>query len=406
MKQQHLIDTRASRLKAVTHGFFLSITTTIAEPAIILPLIIHFFGGSSLVVGLLSSLLKGGAILVQLFAAFGAQSYPRVMPYLRFVFAARFLAWFGIGWSIYLFGEAHPQLTLVCIGSGLFVFSFAAGFGAIYFNEILGKVFSNGYRGKVFAQRQFMAGVGAIISGFSAGVILELYEPPFSFALLFIISSFMMLLGVTAYAMIEEPLKRNVNVREERFRDFIRNAFSLLRSDAQLRRQIRTYLFAYAHLFSLPFIILDAEAKLGLGGAEVGYLLSVQIVGGMLSNLLWGKMARKGRMRPIIYTAFGGYIVANIAAITAATVWQYGAVFFLIGASIDGMRLAFSSNILAIAPEHQRPVYIALQSNLTSIGLFFAVPGALILEFFGYTALYLFTVALLAAGVVSARRLV
>lgn len=405
MKDENLIDKRASRLKAVTHGFFLSITTTIAEPSIILPLIINFFGGSSLVVGILSSLIKGGAILVQLFAAFGAQSYPRVMPYLRFVFAARFLAWFGIGCSIYLFGETRPELTLWCIGIGLFAFSFAAGFGAIYFNEILGKVFSNAYRGKVFAQRQFMAGVGAIISGFAAGLLLELYEPPLSFAFLFILSSFMMLLGVGAYAMIEEPEKRNVNVKEARFREFVRNAFSLLRSDAQLRRQIRTYLFAYAHLLSLPFIILDAESKLGLGGVQVGYLLTVQIAGGMLSNLLWGSMARKGRIRPIIYTAFGGYIVANIAAISAESIWQYGAIFFLIGASIDGMRLAFSNNILVIAPEHQRPVYIALQSNLTSIGLFFAVPGALILEQLGYTVLYLVTATLLCAGAVSARRL-
>ena len=406
MKQDNtLIDTRSSRLKAVAHGFFLSITTTIAEPAIILPLIIHFFGGSSFVVGLLSSLLKGGAILVQLFAAFWAQGYSRVMPYLRFVFAARFLAWLAIGLCISLFGESRPALTLWCIGIGLFVFSFAAGFGAIYFNEILGKIFTNSYRGKVFAQRQFMAAVGALLSGFSAGVILELYEPPQSFALLFIVSAFVMLPGIISYAMIEEPVKHNISVREERFRDFIRNAFSLLRSDAQLRRQIRTYLFGYAHLLSLPFIILAAESQLGLGGVEVGALLSVQIVGALLGNLLWGRMARHGRIRPIIYTAFGGFIVANVAAIGAGTIWQYGAIFFLIGASIDGMRLAFSNNILAIAPEQKRPVYIALQSNLTSFGLFFAVPGALILEAFGYTALYLVTVALLAAGLLSARRL-
>lgn len=400
-----MIDRTASRIKAVLHGFFLSITTTIAEPSIVLPLIVNYFTSSSLIIGLFSSLLKGGAILVQLVAAFGAQSYPRVMPYLRLVFAARVISWFLIGLAIFFFGESHPTLTLWCIGIGLFTFSFSAGFGAIYFNEVLGKVFSHSYRGKVFAQRQFMAAVGAVISGFAAGVILERFEAPYSFAYLFMISAVMMSFGVIAYALIDEPVKRNVSVKEKKFREFIRNAFALLKEDAQLRRQIRTYLFAYAHLLSLPFIILDAEAKLGISGMEVGYLLTIQIVGAMLSNLLWGRLAAKGHIRPIIFSAFAGFIAANAIALFATEFWHYGVLFFIIGAAIDGMRLSFSNNILVIAPEEKRPVYIALQSNLTSFGLFFSIPGALLLELFGYETLFLLTILLLLVGAFSARGL-
>lgn len=400
-----LIDSRSSRLKAVTHGFFLSITTTIAEPAIILPLILHFFGASALIIGLLSSLLKGGAIIVQLFAAFSAQSYTHVMPYLRFVFLARFLSWFGIGVGIYVFGTVHPSWALWCIGIGLFIFSFAAGFGSVYFNEILGKVFTHRYRGRVFAQRQFAAGIGALISGVSAAVILEYTPAPASFAYLFMFSAFVMLLGVIPYALIHEPHKENIAVKEPNFRTFLLNSFALLRCDRQLRRQIRTYLLAYSHLFSLPFIILQAQAALHLGGVQIGYLLTSQIVGGMLSNLLWGKLSSHGKIRLIITVSFVSYISANLLALFANELWHYALLFFLLGAAMDGMRLAFSNNILIIAPEHLRPVYIALQSNLTSIGLFFAIPGAVILEMYGYTVLYGFTIVMLLGGIAAARRL-
>ncbi len=399
------IDTRSSRIKAVTHGFFLSITTTIAEPAIILPLILNFFGASSLIIGLLSSLLKGGAIIVQLFAAFSAQSYPRVMPYLRFVFLARFLSWFGIGAGIYVFGSTHPSWALWCIGIGLFIFSFAAGFGSIYFNEILGKVFTHRYRGRVFAQRQFAAGVGALISGVSAGAILEYTPAPESFAYLFMFSAFVMILGVIPYALIHEPIKENINAKEDHFHTFILKSFALLRLDRQLRRQIRTYLLAYSHLFSLPFIILQAQSSLHLGGVQIGYLLTSQVVGGMLSNLVWGKLSSHGKIRLIITVSFIGYISANALAFFADELWHYALLFFLLGAAMDGMRLAFSNNILIIAPEHLRPVYIALQSNLTSIGLFFAIPGAVILEVYGYEVLYSFTILMLIAGMMSAKRL-
>jgi predicted MFS family arabinose efflux permease len=327
------------------------------------------------------------------------------MPYLRLVFLTRFVSWFGIGAGIYVFGTTNHTYVLWCIGIGLFIFSFAAGFGSIYFNEILGKVFSHRYRGRVFAQRQFAAGAGALISGVSAGAILEYAPAPYSFSYLFMFSAFVMLLGVIPYALIQEPVKENIAVKEQHFRIFLRNSFSLLRSDGQLRRQIRTYLLAYSHLFSLPFIILHAQSVLHLGGVQIGYLLTSQVIGGMLSNLLWGKLSAHGKIRLIISVSFTAYISANALALLSTQLWHYALLFFLLGAGMDGMRLAFSNNILIIAPEHLRPVYLALQSNITSIGLFFAIPGAVILEVYGYAVLYTFTILVLIAGMISAKKL-
>jgi hypothetical protein len=47
------------------------------------------------------------------------------------------------------------------------------------------------------------------------------------------------------------------------------------------------------------------------------------------------------------------------------------AVFFLVGASIDGNRIASSNLILKLAPAQKRPIYIALQMNLVSLGMYF-----------------------------------
>jgi hypothetical protein len=120
---------------------------------------------------------------------------------------------------------------------------------------------------------------------------------------------------------------------------------------------------------------------------------------------LWGKLSSHGKIRLIITVSFIAYITANILALFADHLWHYALLFFLLGAGMDGMRLAFSNNILIIAPEHLRPVYLALQSNITSIGLFFAIPGAVILETYGYTVLYGFTIVMLCGGMVAARRL-
>ena len=200
------MDKFSNHIRNIMHGFFLSIGTTIAEPSTILPLIVNYFGGSSIVVGIFASLLRGGAIMVQMFAAFKAQSYPLMLPYLRRVFLVRFLAWFSIGVAIILLGETHPQLTLLCIGIGLFVFSFSAGFGAIYFKDIVAKIFSNKFRGKTMAYRQFFTAFAGLISGSFAAVILEMFEAPYNFGYLFVISSFFMGIGFLAFGSVDELL--------------------------------------------------------------------------------------------------------------------------------------------------------------------------------------------------------
>ena len=152
------MDKFSNHVKNILHGFFLAIGTTIAEPSTILPLIVNYFGGSSMLVGFFAALLRGGAVAVQLFAAFHAQTYQLMMPYLRRIFFIRFSSWFFIGIAIILFGDNYPNLTLVSIGFGLFMFSFSAGFAAIYFREIMAKIFSHKFRGKTMAYRQFGKG--------------------------------------------------------------------------------------------------------------------------------------------------------------------------------------------------------------------------------------------------------
>lgn len=381
--------------KYAIHGFFISVATTIAEPSTILPLMVSFFGGSHLLIGFFTSLIKGGSILVQLFAAFYAQSYPRMMPYLYRVFAARFLSWFGIGFVIFFFGEKHPNVALASIGIGLFIFSFAAGFGTVYFNEVVAKVFSHKARGRVIANRQFFMGLGSIISGGIAGFVMSVTNAPNSYGMLYMLSALLMLLGIYAFATIPEPIKEQVTQKEEKFRHFLNNSFKILKNDDALQKQIIVYLISYTYLLSLPFIVLDAKNHIALSGFVIGGLITAQMAGGMLSNILWGYLSSN---RVIVWIGFGLHASAILLLLLSKRAEVYFVVFFFIGAAMDGLRLAFSNMILILAPEHNRPVYIALQSNLTSIGLFFPILGALIVDNFGYNVLYSVTIVSLAIG--------
>jgi MFS family permease len=386
--EKERVDKFSSHLKNILHGFFLAIGTTIAEPSTILPLIVNYFGGSSMLVGFFAALLRGGAVIVQLFAAFHAQTYKLMMPYLRRVFFVRFLSWFFIGVAIILFGEDYPNVTLASIGFGLFIFSFSAGFAAIYFREIMAKIFSHKFRGKTMAYRQFFSGAGGLLSGALAAWILESYEAPQSYGYLFIISSFIMGLGYIAFSLVDEPIKEEVSKKESSFKEFLKNSLALLKADKNLQVQVTTFFLAYGYLIALPFIILDAQQKIDLDGVAIGSLITTQMVGAMVSNFLWGSLSGRGQNRLTAKLSISFQIVAITLAFGASSLYEYLIIFFLVGASMDGSRIASSNLILKIAPAQKRPIYIALQMNIVSLGMFFSIIGGVILHYLNYTVLY------------------
>ncbi|WP_457598317.1 MFS transporter [Hydrogenimonas sp.] len=384
-------DTFSNHVKNVLHGFFLAVGTTVAEPATILPLMVSHFGGSPILVGFFSGLLRGGAVIMQLFAAFKAQHYARMLPYLRRVFWFRFLSWFMIGVSIMLFGEEHPTLTLWCIGIGLFLFSFSAGFGAIYFREIVAKIFSHRFRGKTMAWRQFFAGLGAVLSGAVTAVVLERFEPPYDFGYLFMLSALLMGVGLIAFATVDEPVKTHFDVKIESFRAFLKHALATLKADRQLQVQVSTFLLGYSYLIAMPFIILDAKERIDLTGTAVGILITTQMVGAMLSNLLWGRLGGAGHNRLIANIAISMQLSAVLLAFFADSLPLYMLIFFLFGAAADGNRIASGNLILILAPEAKRPLYVALQMNIVSLGMFFSILGGFLLHYGGYSLLYALT---------------
>ena len=394
---------KENNIKNILHGFFLAIAMTIAEPSTILPLIIHHFTQNVVIVGVFVSLLKGGAILVQLVAAFYAQTFKKAMPYLKRVFITRVISWFLIGLSIYLIGDKNPKLTLFLFGIFLFIFSFSAGFGSIYFSEIIAKVFTKDERGKTMANRQLFAAVGSIISGGVAGWVLSSFSPPKSYAYLFMISAILMSIGMFAFSSIKEPVKENIRVKEESFFKYIKNAFSFLKEDRALQIQIFAMLFSYSFLFAFPFVIIQAKNTIHLTGWLVGGFVTIQMIGAIVGNIIWKKLSPN--YKKIFLISYSLVIFSFVLILFFEKEIIYFIFFFLMGMAIDGFRISGINLLFEIAPEDKRPIYVAIQNNITSIGLFFSIPGGFILEIFGYKTLYVFTILMLLIGFYFANKL-
>ena len=396
--EEKKVDIASNRWKFVSHGFFYSAGIGIAEPSTILPVIVNYFSANNILIGLFSSLLRGGSVVMQLYAAFYAQGYKRVMPALKVIFFFRFITWFSIGASIYFFGTTNPILTLWLFGLFLFSFSFSAGFGTVYFSELMGKSFTNEYRGKTMAYRQFFAGISAILSGGVSAWVLSNFDKPNSFVILFVVSAFVMSLGYLSVLLVKEFPKEEITKRENTFGKFLRNSGKILKKDKLLKYQIYTRLISYTYLFIFPFVGIKAIKDLNLSEAYAALFAFLLIGGSMLSNILWGKLSGMGKNSLIVKISFLLMIISMIMIILSNNLIMYSTIFIVAGAAVDGFKLSFMNLIFLISPQEKRPVYIAIQNNITSIGMFFAIPGGAILNYLGYNYLVFGIIALLSIG--------
>ena len=409
MKAQRInkyVDLKSNRFKFVTHGFFFSTALHVAEPSTILPLIIKQFSQNNILIGFFSSLVRGGAILMQLYMAYFAQSFQRVMRPLRLLFMFRFLSWFGIGLSLYYLGDKNPVLTLWFVGIGLFLFSFVAGFGTVLFHELLGKIFTNNFRGVTWAYRQFFMGVGGILSAFFTAYLFHRFEDQktLSFALAFIISSGFMAIGYIFLGLVKEDAKINVVKKESNFWLFLKKSFSILFEDKKLSNQIIVCLFSYTYLLVFPFIVKYARLEISFAGLALGSALPL-LVGNVLGNIIWVKLSKTGNDKLIIQLSFLAILFSLIMAIFADHMIMFIMVFFLAGIARDGFRLSFKNMVLSIAPEDKRPVYFAVHNNLTSFGMFFSIPGGWLLNHYSINSIIILTVFLLFFGFILSFRL-
>ncbi len=395
----------SNRIKFITHGFFFSTAYHMAEPSTILPLVVNYFSKSDIIIGIFSSLVRGGAIIMQLYMAFHAQTYKRVMNPLRILFLFRLLSWIGIGLAIYFFGNVNPVLTLWLIGLGLFTFSFTAGLGTILFHELLGKIFTNEYRGVTWAYRQISMGIGGILSGVIAGWIFNLYERPLGFAYAFLISGIFMLIGYVFLGVVHEWEKKNTSEKEKNFGLFIGNAFALLKQDKILLNQIIVCLISYTYLFALPFVIKYNRPELNLGGLAVSSAVPL-LTGSILGNIIWARLASRNSNKIIVRISFLMMIFSLTMALLPSNIFIFILIFLFAGSASDGFRLAFKNLILSLAPEEKRPVYFAVQNFITSIGLFFSIPGGALLNLIGFNTLIILTITVLLTGFFFSHKLI
>ncbi len=198
---------------------------------------------------------------------------------------------------------------------------------------------------------------------------------------------------------VKEPIE-DVHKNQLNFKEFLKKAFRILKSDDNYRRFLGVQILGGAISLALPFYVLYAKDILSVKLGMVGIFLSAQMLGGVLSNVLWAYLSDYiGNKRVIQVSVFLGLIAPLIALLTPTYLPKlFILVFVLLGFSIMGQVIGNTNFLLDIAPSKNRPTYMSVRGTLRAPVVAFPLIGGFIVQHISYNFLFIITILTVCAG--------
>ncbi|MCK4545920.1 MAG: MFS transporter [Candidatus Eisenbacteria sp.] len=411
------------------NGIFMRFAYSFADSQTVLPVFVIILTESPILAGIVAGLFEAGWYLPQIFVSNLVQHRERKLPLYRAMAYVRAASWVAAAVSVFLIGARSPSLVFwafflcylgVCLG---------AGTAAISFMDIVGKSFPPQRRGSFFAYRRLIGGLLGIGAGM---VVARVLSPgsglafPHNYSVIFGFTAVFAVAGLASFSMVKEPIEP-VSPARVRFRDHLRSCGRILQEDTNYRRYFTQRVLASLSLMALPFYATYAVTVLGAETAQVGVMVSLWMLSGMLSNALWGTLSdRKGSrvlvvassalavIPPIV--ALGSFLVPSrpIALPPVLSFWLpeclcevdlrllvFLSCFVLNGFSDAARKVSISAYLLDISPALLRPTYVGLMNTISSPLALAPALGGLITQMFSYRAVFSISLvfALLAFGV-------
>ncbi len=333
----------------------------------IAPLFLSYLTDNTLVFGILATIASTGWLLPQLFTANWVQQRPvkKYLPVNIGLFTERLpiillplAAWAALKshtLAIFLF---ILLLTWHILGAGVI---------AVGWQDMLAKIFPVEKRGRFFGTANFGGNATGILGASVAAWVLEYFDFPYNFMVLFGIAGVFLFLSWISLAMTREPA---VPPKKERLtnKHYWRSLPQIIKTNVNFRRFLYSQIVLTAGGMGMGFFTLYALRQWSISDGMVGLFTTSLMVGTALSNLIFGWMADKFGHKLVIEISTLALMLTSAIALFAPTPEYFYLVFAFQGVYTAGIILSGIMIVFEFCDEEIRPTYIGLTNS--SIGIF------------------------------------
>ncbi len=405
MNQLSLRDQRRNFKLGVLNGAVFRIADVFIDPEMVFTWFLMQLGISNFLIGLVTPIRFGASFLLQLLVAGHLERKPYKLPFYRTVSIFRCGVLLSFAVFITLVPAQKTWLTIAFFAE-LTIYSLGAGLVAIPFMDVVGKVIPPRRRGAFFSQRSFWGGILALGGSWVVGFVLS--EPaglhfPLNVALLFGLATVLYAVTAGAWSLIKEPPSPVVSERVSGRVQF-RRGLQIFKDNAAYRAYVWVRMCMLFAQWAAPFYVVYARTTLNIPAHMLGLYLGARTSAMILSNLIWGRMSDRHGNRRLLVTSTVLGLVMPLAALLISWLHQphmgtstwpayaFAVVFIASGAFNAGSMIGLTGYLLDVAPEKERPLYLAFNNTLFGLLRFSSLLGGLIVDGVGFVILFLFSI--------------
>lgn len=372
----------------IWHGVFLALTMSMLDLNTVFPSLIDEMTHSKFIFGLLYAIMLGVPLIFNIVFSHYLKTFVRKKKVLLFGIYLRSFSFLGMAVFTTFFAIDRPVLTTGSFFVWVFLFSISAGFAGISYADIVAKTMSPLERNKLYATKQFVGSIAALIGAFLIKRLFSLPSIvyPYQYGISLFIGAIGLFIASFGIMTIQEPDSMVKDEKAGKFVDYLKTIPWIIRKDGRFKRFIIVENLASFSIMILPFYIIFAKEVFDLDQSFIGLFLIAQISGTVLSNLVWGILATKHEAKSVVglCVLMGALLPLLAMLLSFTTPYFYTIIFVFLGFVISGRRVGFEPYLLDIAPDDQRTEYLGIRGTMNLMVVILPIVGGIFIDMVGF----------------------
>jgi hypothetical protein len=377
-------------------------------PSLILAFFVAELTPSYATIGLVPAIATGFWTLGRLPAHLLSQSHRRQQPW---AFASAVVRAAAIGILAIVTSRLDPaslsqsaRPLILTVFLCLIAFSLAGGFGSLAGGALLQSSIATETWGAFVRRRAGWTALLSILAAVAVARLLGGGALPFpgGYGRLFLVATICLVIVAVLTVLMREPWTAAAafsapNTPPRAWRQLLQNS--------SYRRFLLFRILLSSTAAIDPFLFLYAITRLGAPVTKIGDYVMLAVLGWILSAPVWFWVERRSGARTLLQSAAVVRLIAPAIALATpplaaiglvrerlpdatALTTMYGAAFFVVGAALAAQSRGNYDYLAALAPHPVLPACTGLTNAMLALVAFAPVLGGILIERFGYEALF------------------
>lgn len=341
-------------------GLFMSGMTFVSQDSI-LPGIVRQLGGSDRVLAFIPMLMMMGFTLPPLFTAGWIERKGRLMPILRFFGILQRLPFLLTALVLWGMGSSHPTIALWSVLACPVLSGLMGGITLGAWMRVTSRTVPGKRRSSGTALRNLFAAIMGMFAGVFVEKILIQHPGVQGFALLHGICFVFLVLSYITFLFTEEPHAEPLAKEHHKtFAQQLKGMGKTLKVDIEFRHYIFSRMLASLTFATVPFMAIHVLDMTGNPESFTGRLLSFQMAGAILGNVLGGWMGDRYGSRKVLLCARSSFLTLGILLLTANSETLFCFAFLLWGSTFGFQQIGEQTFLVEFAKDKGLPSYMAI----------------------------------------------